>query len=491
MNCNRREFLRHAAAATAGLGLLGCEEQMLAPQSQTAPCVSNHKGKQPNIIVIMADDLSAMQLGCYGNEHNHTPNLDRLAQDGVRFETCWATPVCSPSRAMIYTGRYAYRTGWYHNDLKPDRPLYDDNITLPQPLKNAGYRTAFAGKWQMPGTPQEFGFDEYIKNVFFPEQQEMPVPVGDDGRYSYYWHPALVKNDKVLQTQPDDYAPDIATDFVLDFAQRPSAQPFFVFYSMWLPHVAYDSELGRWGYPSPPMTDAEGNRLPGKNRKGNAERTLAGQGTLVEYVDALVGRILKGLEAQGLRDDTIIIFTGDNGAPQYGKNRVEMEKGPRVPLIVNGAPWVRPIGVCSEMVSFADFLPTLAQLAGAQDCIPNDYEMDGVSFVPALVGARKRLRQYLYTNFGAWRMLRDDRWLLDAAGTFWDTHHRRDEVGYQDVTLSTDPEVVAARRRFAAYLRRYPVPNEKTEGWDKWQKSQFRPNIEKRIEQIHDARRRR
>ncbi len=486
----RRDFLRGAAGAVAALGLWGCRPAgQHNTQTKHARDAKIETGKnKPNIIIIMADDLSAMQLGCYGNSKNSTPNLDRLAAEGIKFETCWATPVCSPSRAIMYTGKYAYRTGWYHNDLKPSQPLYENHITLPQPLKKAGYRTAFCGKWQMPGSPYEFGFDEYIKNVFFPAQQEMPVPVGDDGRYSYYWHPALIKNDKVIETNENDYAPDIAADFVTDFAAADRDKPFFIFYSMWLPHVAYDQQLGRWGYPSPPATDENGNRIPGKNLKGNAERTLEGQGTLVEYIDILVGRILNSLERNGSRSDTVIMFTADNGAPQYGKNRVDREKGPRVPLIVNCPGRVQQSGSSMAMISFADFMPTVIRLAEAEANVPEEYKFDGVSFAGILEGRKVKTRDYLYSNFGPWQMLRDERWLLDAAGTFWDTHGRRDEVDYKDVTNSFDPEVKAAKKRFEKYLERYPVPDENTVGWDKWQNSQFRPNIEKRIKQIQAAR---
>ncbi len=473
----RRQFLRTAAGIAAAAGLGGCLEGF-----------SGSQGKRPNVIVMMADDLSAMQLGCYGNTNNATPNLDRLAREGIKFETCWATPVCSPSRGIIYTGRYAYQTGWYHNDLKPSEPLYENNITLPQPLQKAGYRTAFCGKWQMPGDPYAFGFDTYLKNIFFPSHQEMPVPLQEDGRYSYYWHPALVRDDEVIQTGPEDYAPDIATDFVIDFATQGGQKPFFAFYSMWLPHVSWDPELGRWGYPSPPMTDSQDNRIEGKNRKGNAERTLEGQGTLVEYVDILVGRIVKALDQAGLREDTIIMFTGDNGAPQYGKNRVDREKGPRVPLIVNCPGRIPAVGDTKAMVSFADFLPTILDFVNAKGKLPSGYSIDGISFAPVLRGEKEKTRDYVYSNFGPWQMLRDERWLLDAAGTFWDTKGRRDEVGYVDVTLSEDPEAIAARQRFAEYLQRYPVPDESNPNWDKWQKSVFRPNIEKRIGQIQNAR---
>ena len=114
----------------------------------------------PNILLVLVDDCSADELSCYGNTNHSTPVLDKLAADGARFETCWATPLCSPSRSLIMTGRYGFRTGWYANRMKKNLPLPVENLIFSQPLKEAGYRTAVAGKWQLPGLPPEYG----IKN---------------------------------------------------------------------------------------------------------------------------------------------------------------------------------------------------------------------------------------------------------------------------------------------------------------------------------------
>ena len=153
---------------------------------------------RPNVIVVMADDLSAKDLGCYGHPTNATPHLDRLIGTGVKFRTCWATPICSPTRAQIMTGRYGFRTQWFHNDMKVNEPLCAKHLTLGQVFQKAGYATAIAGKWQLPGKFAQYGFDEHcmwknLKDGGFDgpvEQKGHSLP----GRPARYWHPAIVRN---------------------------------------------------------------------------------------------------------------------------------------------------------------------------------------------------------------------------------------------------------------------------------------------------------
>ena len=130
--------------------------------------------RPPNVILMMADDLSARELGCYGHRGHRTPNLAAMAKTGMQFETCWASPICSPSRAAIMTGRYGFRTGWYHNNLKTKGPLAKSHLTIGQAMKNAGYATAITGKWQLPGRYEDHGFDEHLMWVEFTVAQRQP-----------------------------------------------------------------------------------------------------------------------------------------------------------------------------------------------------------------------------------------------------------------------------------------------------------------------------
>ena len=124
------------------------------------PTASMAANVRPNLIVIMADDLSSVHMGLYGDREAPTPNLNRLAREGAWFRTCWATPICSPSRAQIMTGRFGTRTGWYHNGMKPKGPLASKHLTIGEVFRDNGYATAVVGKWQVPGTQDEHGFDE-------------------------------------------------------------------------------------------------------------------------------------------------------------------------------------------------------------------------------------------------------------------------------------------------------------------------------------------
>ena len=259
----------------------------------------------PNFIIVMADDCSAKEFDCYGNAETSTPRLDELAATGVMFKTAWCAPICSPSRAMMTTGRYAFRTGWYHNDMKPTGKerganLSEENLIFAQVLKQAGYRTAICGKWQLGGTEEEYGFDEICMHHAIKGRFDGPIepPEGNlPGRPARYWHPAIVRNGRQLDTTDEDYGPDIYTDFILDFAERHKDEPFLVYFPMSLTHSTWDFDRNQMGCVAPPELDADGRKT---GRKG--EPTLQAN---VEYTDHLMGRIVDGLDELGIREDTM------------------------------------------------------------------------------------------------------------------------------------------------------------------------------------------
>lgn len=455
----RRDFLK-----AAGLGATS----LVAPGSATLSASQAGKTRtdRPNIILLMADDCSAKEFGCYGNREHKTPVLDQLARTGASFNTCWCTPICSPSRALILTGRYGFRTGWFHNNMKPSPKkkggdLSTTNKIFAQLLKQAGYATAICGKWQLHGRMRQYGFDEHCmwqKYEGFDGPVETKELKGKRGVYlgraARYWHPSIVKNDKPVPTTDKDYGPDLFVDFLLDFAKRQKDGPFLVYYPMCLPHRSWDFEAGRSGYLPVPELDRNGVKT-GRKVPGTLKSN-------VEYIDHLVGRIVKGLERLGLRKNTVIGFTCDNGTSGYGKAQVIEERGPRVPMIVNGPSVVKPRGAVDALIDFADVLPTLCDLAGATP--PADHVIDGQSFVPVLRGEKDDAREWIFSCYADKRMLRDKRWLLDGRGRFFDCGNRRDEVGYKDVTRSNDPEVVAARKRFEDILKRLPGPTKEQMG---------------------------
>ena len=445
---SRRAFLK-----TSGTGLvLAGLRNAFGEQAKTDK-------RPPNFIVMMADDLGARELGCYGHATHRTPNLDALARTGVQFRTCYATPLCHPTRFMIMTGQYGHHNGIYQFASRPGGPKPTDpaeniasHVTFAQVLKQRGYATGHSGKWQLSGKVptlvHEAGFDEYCMWAY---KHNLPEGVEHSGGWegkagrktSRYWHPSIVKNGKYVPTKPTDYGPDIFTDSVIDFARRHRDKPFFIYYPMALTHSPY--------YSTPDTTKSAADKF--KNSRDNWQAN-------VEYTDKIVGRIVKALDDLGLRDNTIIIFTGDNGTGGHGKGR-PTELGARVPMIVNGPGLVKPIGKSDELTDLSDVLPTLADFAGA--ALPKDRPIDGHSIAPILRGKPGPVREWIYAYIGDRRILRDKRWLLEdnspnRPGRFYDCGTCRDGTAYKEVTNSEDPEVVAARKRFDAILADKAVP---------------------------------
>ena len=427
-NISRREFLALAAVG-----------------STTALWPDRVYGKADrdrlNLILIMADDCSANEIGCYGNRNHRTPNLDALARTGIMFRTCWCTPLCSPTRAEIMTGRYGFRTRWYHNSIKVPEPLSKNNKIFAQILKDAGYATAIAGKWQLFGTQKEYGFDEsciWAYENYLPKGVKHTGAYEQPGKPARYWHPCILKNGQYVPTNPDDYGPDIYTDFLIDFMKRHRDRPFLLYYPMCLTHGPH--------YPTPDSLTNESDKM--RNSRDNFKAD-------VEYMDKLVGRIVKALDDLSLRDKTVLFFTTDNGTGGRGKGQPK-EIGCHVPMIVNCPGVVKAIGPCDELTDFSDALPTLAELAAVE--LPRDYIIDGRSFAPLLLGKPYKPREWIFSYLADKRMLRDKRWLLEGDGRFYDCGGSRDGTGYQNVTDSNDPQVNAARQRFAEILADKPAP---------------------------------
>lgn len=413
---------------------------------------------KPNLIVIMADDIGAGELGGYGHPAHRTPHLDRLGKTGVQFDTCYTAPVCHPTRFTLMTGQYGFRTGVLNFSGKRGGPPAkhagaDDianHLTFAQPLKAAGYATALAGKWQLSGSHptvvRETGFDEYciwgFREHYSEEDQAKALAAGIDFR-SRYWRPSICQNGRWVPTGENDYGPDIFTNFLIDFLQRHRNEPFFLYLPMPLTH-------GPW-LPTP------NSFKPGMDRvKSNKANFRAN----VEYVDTLVGRIVRALDEAGVRDNTILFFTGDNGTGGEGKSTAT-EKGARVPLIVNGPGLVPPRGVTPALADTSDIFPTLMEFAGAK--IPPARVLDGRSLAPFLRGERDTTREWIFAYQADRRILRTERWLLEDnsprhPGRLFDCGVSRNGAGYRDVTDSQAPEAMAARRYFDGLLKNLPAP---------------------------------
>ncbi len=434
------------------LAVGGTMQMLQAKETQPA--------NRPNLILIMADDLGAKELSCYGHPRHRTPHLDQMAKSGVQFNTCYTACICHPTRFEIMTGQYGGTNGVFQFAGRPGGPDPDaaeeqivNHLTFGTVLKQAGYATAMAGKWQLTGRVpmlvHECGFDEYCMWAY---KHNLPAGVKHTGgwegkvggRTSRYWHPSILKNGEYVPTTINDYGPDIFTDFVIDFARRHSDEPFFIYYPMALTHgPAY----------STPSTHP--NRTE-KFRNSKKEKFQEN----VEYMDHLVGRINKALDDLGIRDNTIVIFTADNGTGGEGK-ATPTELGARVPMIVGCPGVVKPMGITDALVDTSDVMPTLVELSGAS--LPTDHPIDGKSFVRILRGEKSNTRDWIFSYLADRRVLRTKRWLLEknAPGDFgrlYDCGTSRDGSGYVDVTDSRAPEVLAVRKQFEQILADKRVP---------------------------------
>jgi len=424
------------------------------------------RGRPKNFVLILADDVSPDWYGCY-REHvrfpneARTPHIDRMAREGVMFVTAWATPMCSPTRAMLMTGRYACRTGFYHNALKlAERPnLVRDHLTFAKRLQQAGYATAIAGKWHVTGDAPDSkhgGFDEHCLWSGPKELARLPGRPKHTGAWendttpSRYWGPCIIRNGEYLPAKPDDFGPKIHTDFLCDFIRRNRDRPFLAYFPMAAPHGT------REGVTTTPLYGKPGEMGRPPDGKEAAARFRA----LNEYIDVCIGRILEALEAEGLLGDTVVIFTSDNGTAVTAKTRA-VERGARVPLIVFGG-GVKKRGATRELADLTDVLPTMLELAHVK--LPDGYEIDGKSLAPFLAGRTDTHREWIHSYIGTSQMLRDKRWLLEAVnpilglprGRFYDCRADRTGKEYRDVTDSKDPAVLAARKRFDEILSHFP-----------------------------------
>lgn len=406
---------------------------------------------KPNIILFLADDLGAKELSCYGSQSHQTPNLDRLAAEGVRFETFFANPLCTPTRVALMTGQYGFHNGFLGMQDPAFKPApqspqahIGNHFTHADLLKSRGYATALVGKWQLAGELptliHDAGFDEYRMWAYdhnLPPGVKHPIHE-DGGQACRYWQPSIVENGQYLPTTTQEYGPDLFNGFVIDFARRHKTEPFFVYYTSVLTHGPHLET---------PDPTKPGSRWPATFKSN------------LEYLDHLLGQLMAALQSEGLADNTLVIFIGDNGTGSDGKGTVT-ELGARVPCIVRG-PGVRRGVVSRAVADLTDILPTLAEFSGAE--LPADVPFDGHSLGPVLRGEKEKHRDWIYSHLDDGRILRDERWLLEIAKRgsgekFFDCGDSRDGTGYQNVTNSTDADVKAARARFAEILAGIPEP---------------------------------
>ncbi|WP_242085535.1 sulfatase-like hydrolase/transferase [Aestuariivivens sediminis] len=340
---------------------------------------------KPNIVLIMADDLGFECISANGGTSYQTPNIDRLVSQGMRFENCHAQPLCTPSRVQIMTGKYNVRNYTKFGEL--DR----GEITFGNYFKQAGYKTAIAGKWQLgkeADSPQHFGFDQSCL-----WQQSKPR-TDDDGHDTRFSNPVLEINGTVKHFGNGAYGPDIVSDFICDFIEKNKEDPFFAYYPMLLTHCPFT--------PTPASEDWDPESPGSLDYKGKPRYFPE----MVSYMDRLVGKVVSKIEALGLSENTIILFTGDNGTDKPivsmfrgnsypgGKGQTT-DHGTHVPLVVQWTGTIEAAKECHDLIDFSDVLPTLCE--AAQIDLSADETIDGRSFLSQLLGKKGSPREWIYS----------------------------------------------------------------------------------------------
>lgn len=334
--------------------------------------------RKPNLILILADDLGYECLGSYGSTSYKTPVLDNLAATGVRFTHCYVQPLCTPTRVGLMTGLSNARNYIRFGYMDPRA------VTFANLLKPAGYATCIAGKWQLgqdPELPKKYGFDEHC---LWQHTRRPP-------RYA---NPGLEINGVAKDYDNGEYGPDLVSDYVLDFIQRKKDGPFFLYYPMMLTHGPYMA--------TPDSKDWD------PKLKGESGGLKSGEhfADMVAHMDKLTGKLLAKLDALGLRENTLVLFVGDNGTGRgtrsmlgdklvIGGKGTTTDTGMHVPLLANWPGKVAAGKVCTDLVDSTDFLPTLLAAAGVS--APKGTKFDGRSFFPQLRGEKGSPREWIYS----------------------------------------------------------------------------------------------
>jgi len=366
----------------------------------------------PNIVLILADDMGRECIGAYGSTYK-TPNIDKLAKSGLKFNYGFSQPLCTPSRVQIMTGKYNYKNYSEFGFLNQDQK------TFAHIAQEAGYATAIAGKWQLGPNqklPKHFGFDQYCL-----WQLDMPRREGER-----YTKPLIDKDGEIVKTTDDDYGPDIFVNYMLDFIEKNKDKKFLAYYPMALVHD-----------PFLPTPDSKSWKT---DVAGRAKKDTANFRDMVAYSDKNVGKIIQKLKDLNIYENTIIIFTGDNGTGRAivtplkdgnkmpGGKGLTLDRGHHVPLIVNWGSGKYKKHETNDLVDFTDILPTIADAIGAK--VPKAWDTDGFSILPQIKGEKSVPRKWIFTHYSpihspgankeSGRFFRDHRYKLYSDGRFFD-----------------------------------------------------------------------
>jgi arylsulfatase len=476
----------------------------------------DQKSTRPNIVFILADDLGYNELGCYGQEKIETPNIDALAQQGVRFTQHYSgSPVCAPSRCVLMTGKHTGHAYVRSNDewrergevwdfakavddpgLEGQRPIPADTVTVGKLLQAVGYRTACVGKWGLgapltEGVPTKQGFDFFFGyNCQRQAHTYYPRHLWRNEEKVWLDNELVVPNTQLEEgADPNDpqsyarfnlkeYAPALMLEEALGFIERNHTQPFFLYFASPIPHNPLqvpqkwvDHYREKFGPEEPYL---------GERRYFPHQFPRAAYAGMVSYLDDQVGQILDKLQALGLRENTLVLFSSDNGPTYgggadspyfesakpfkcefgYGKGFVH-EGGIRVPMLAAWPGHIEPGSVSDHISAFWDLLPTLCQVAGAE--VPED--IDGISFLPVMTGlGTQQNHEFLYWEFPSYKgqqAVRVGDWKGLRKGIFdgnlqIELYNLKTDIQEQQNVASDHPDVVA---RIEEIMKREHIPS--------------------------------
>ena len=431
---SRREFLKKVSATAGAFGLSGCGGigQMFGKG-----------GDKPNFVIIFTDDQGYADVGCYGAKGFSTPNLDRMAAEGMKFTDFYsAAAICSPSRAALLTGCYPPRVSIPKVLFPRDNVgLNTDEVTIADVLKARGYATACIGKWHLGHLPQflptRHGFDCYFgipySNDMWPQNSKRFPPL------------PLIENEKAIEFNPDQsLLTKRYTEKAVEFIKKNKDRPFLVYLPHTMPHI--------------PLFVSEAF-------DGKSERGLYGD--VIEEIDWSVGEILKTLKELGLDEKTLVIFTSDNGPwlskGEHGGSALPLrngkfstyEGGMRVPCIMRWPGKISAGSVCSEIAATIDFLPTLAKLAGVGP--PTDRIIDGkdISGLMTEAGAKSPHEAFFYYSVLKLNAVRSGKWKLvfEHKNSPMALYNLQEDIGEQHDVSSQYPDVVGRLTSLAEKMR--------------------------------------
>ncbi|WP_206028549.1 FAD-dependent oxidoreductase [Thalassoroseus pseudoceratinae] len=380
-------------------------------QDEDEPPTNLSSSDAPNILLLFADDFGYEALGCYGGKDFQTPNLDRLATQGMRFTRAYTSPVCTPSRMSLYTGNYVSHHGYFnvlpvHQGTKKAVDFRSKWATYPQLLRDAGYRTSVTGKWQLaaleyhPEHCRDAGFDSWCVWQIWR----------DGSKTTRYWNPCFNHDGQIRDDISQRFGPDVLADYVIE-QMRTAAEakrPFYIHHNMLLPH---------W-----PIIETPDDKIAAKSA------SLAG---MIAYMDGICGRILDEVDRLGISENTVVIFMGDNGTDSKSPRSTTdgsvkggkfdlNDAGTHIPLIVRHPGTIEAGQTADELIDMTDLFPTICEIAGVE--IPHDLQLDGVSFQSRLQGGKPSSRPWVTGGIrghvsvfdGSWRVGSNTKQIIDA-----------------------------------------------------------------------------